>query len=150
MPPPPPPSVRVRFLSHTFTSDCAFYPFIFLPQPSAFSLGDLCVPPMANVLKVFLENGQTKSFKYDNTTTVQVCVYKLQGTTQHHSLATHAFCLRAYGWGSAGSTAGTTSPSIVHTTNSPHLSLTICLSVQPNRTASASRTSSRRCVINCV
>lgn len=42
-------------------------------QPSAFSLGDLCVPPMANVLKVFLENGQTKSFKYDNTTTVQVC-----------------------------------------------------------------------------
>lgn len=45
----------------------------YLPQPSAFSLGDLCVPPMANVLKVFLENGQTKSFKYDNTTTVQVC-----------------------------------------------------------------------------
>lgn len=43
-----------------------------LLQPSAFSLGDLCVPPMANVLKVFLENGQTKSFKYDNTTTVQV------------------------------------------------------------------------------
>lgn len=27
---------------------------------------------MANVLKVFLENGQTKSFKYDSTTTVQV------------------------------------------------------------------------------
>lgn len=27
---------------------------------------------MANVLKVFLENGQTKSFKYDTTTTVQV------------------------------------------------------------------------------
>lgn len=41
-------------------------------QPSAFSLGDLCVPQMANVLKVFLENGQTKSFKYDTTTTVQV------------------------------------------------------------------------------
>lgn len=32
---------------------------------------------MANVLKVFLENGQTKSFKYDNTTTVQVSA-KLQ------------------------------------------------------------------------
>lgn len=46
--------------------------FIYFLQPSAFSLGDLCVPPMANVLKVFLENGQTKSFKYDNTTTVQV------------------------------------------------------------------------------
>lgn len=27
---------------------------------------------MANVLKVFLENGQTKSFKYNTTTTVQV------------------------------------------------------------------------------
>lgn len=27
---------------------------------------------MANVLKVFLENGQTKSFKYDTTTTVKV------------------------------------------------------------------------------
>lgn len=27
---------------------------------------------MANVLKVFLENGQTKSFKYDTTTTVAV------------------------------------------------------------------------------
>lgn len=30
------------------------------------------MPPMANVLKVFLENGQTKSFKYDATTSVQV------------------------------------------------------------------------------
>ena len=27
---------------------------------------------MPNVLKVFLENGQTKSFKYDSSTTVQV------------------------------------------------------------------------------
>ncbi|KAH8414021.1 hypothetical protein KR222_002345, partial [Zaprionus bogoriensis] len=46
-------------------------------QPSAFSLGDICVPPMANVLKVFLENGQTKSFKYDSTTTVQDVVSSL-------------------------------------------------------------------------
>ena len=30
---------------------------------------------MPNVLKVFLENGQTKSFKYDKTTTVNVCIY---------------------------------------------------------------------------
>lgn len=43
-----------------------------IKQASAFSLGDICVPPMANVLKVFLENGQTKSFKYDSSTTVQV------------------------------------------------------------------------------
>lgn len=41
-------------------------------KPSAFSLSDVLIPPMANVLKVFLENGQTKSFKYDSTTTVQV------------------------------------------------------------------------------
>lgn len=47
-------------------------------QPSAFSLGEMCVPPMANVLKVFLENGQTKSFKYDAWTTVQDVVQSLQ------------------------------------------------------------------------
>jgi len=29
-------------------------------------------PFMPNVLKVFLDNGQTKSFKYDNKTTVKV------------------------------------------------------------------------------
>ena len=29
---------------------------------------------MPNVLKVFLENGQTKSFKYDSSTTVQVII----------------------------------------------------------------------------
>ena len=33
---------------------------------------DSVVPLMPNVLKVFLENGQTKSFKYDSSTTVQV------------------------------------------------------------------------------
>ena len=37
--------------------------------PSSF---DSCLPFMPNVLKVFLENGQTKTFKYDATTTVQV------------------------------------------------------------------------------
>lgn len=36
------------------------------------------MPPMANVLKVFLENGQTKSFKYDNTTTVKVSAQHTQ------------------------------------------------------------------------
>ena len=60
-------------------------------QPSAFSLGDICVPPMANVLKVFLENGQTKSFKYDAWTTVQDVVNSLQAklcltSTEHFSL----------------------------------------------------------------
>ena len=32
---------------------------------------------MPNVLKVFLENGQTKSFKYDSSTTVRVSVTHL-------------------------------------------------------------------------
>lgn len=63
----------------------------FFFQPSAFSLGDLCVPPMANVLKVFLENGQTKSFKYDAWTTVYDVVTSLQTklclqATEHFSL----------------------------------------------------------------
>lgn len=51
-----------------------FYVFFSSFQPSAFSLGDLHVPQMANVLKVFLENGQTKSFKYDSTTSVRVSI----------------------------------------------------------------------------
>ena len=46
-------------------------------QPSAIphsqlTSADSVVPLMPNVLKVFLENGQTKSFKYDSSTTVQV------------------------------------------------------------------------------
>ncbi|XP_060073323.1 uncharacterized protein LOC132553128 [Ylistrum balloti] len=36
------------------------------------------VPFMPNVLKVFLENGQTKSFKYDNKTTVKDVANSLQ------------------------------------------------------------------------
>lgn len=57
-------------------------------QPSAFSLGDICVPPMANVLKVFLENGQTKSFKYDSTTKVQVSYLLLyDGALTHKNLS---------------------------------------------------------------
>lgn len=46
---------------------------------------------MANVLKVFLENGQTKSFKYDAWTTVQDVVSSLESklclqATEHFSL----------------------------------------------------------------
>lgn len=40
---------------------------------------------MANVLKVFLENGQTKSFKYDSTTKVQVCYILLYLYHLHHA-----------------------------------------------------------------
>lgn len=63
---------RVRFAESVCVNGAPLFP------PSAFSLGDLCVPPMANVLKVFLENGQTKSFKYDSTTTVQDVVTSLR------------------------------------------------------------------------
>ncbi|XP_076446709.1 uncharacterized protein LOC143284028 isoform X2 [Babylonia areolata] len=46
------------------------------------------VPFMPNVLKVFLENGQTKSFKYDNKTTVRDVMVSLQEklnlTCVHH------------------------------------------------------------------
>ncbi|KAM7362091.1 uncharacterized protein ACRADG_012925 isoform 1-T11 [Cochliomyia hominivorax] len=62
---------RVRFAESVCVNGSPLFP------PSAFSLGDICVPPMANVLKVFLENGQTKSFKYDTTTTVQDVVSSL-------------------------------------------------------------------------
>ncbi|KAH8311181.1 hypothetical protein KR044_004686 [Drosophila immigrans] len=62
---------RVRFAESVCVNGAPLFP------PSAFSLGDICVPPMANVLKVFLENGQTKSFKYDATTTVQDVVSSL-------------------------------------------------------------------------
>lgn len=63
---------RVRFADSVQLNGAPMYP------PSAFSLGDLCLPPMANVLKVFLENGQTKSFKYDTTTTVADVVISLK------------------------------------------------------------------------
>lgn len=68
-----------------------FFLLFFFPQPSAFSLGDLCVAPMANVLKVFLENGQTKSFKYDAWTTVHDVVTSLENklclqANEHFSL----------------------------------------------------------------
>ncbi|XP_066156044.1 FERM and PDZ domain-containing protein 4 isoform X3 [Euwallacea fornicatus] len=63
---------RVRFAESVCVNGAPLFP------PSAFSLGDVCVPQMANVLKVFLENGQTKSFKYDTWTTVQDVVNSLQ------------------------------------------------------------------------
>ncbi|GFR00384.1 FERM and PDZ domain-containing protein 4 [Trichonephila clavata] len=47
-------------------------------NPSRPSPFDSHVPFMPNVLKVFLENGQTKSFKYDSTTTVQDVLNVLQ------------------------------------------------------------------------
>ncbi|CRK97966.1 CLUMA_CG011338, isoform A [Clunio marinus] len=64
--------IRVRFAESVCVNGSPLFP------PSAFSLSDVLIPPMANVLKVFLENGQTKSFKYDSTTTVQDVVTSLK------------------------------------------------------------------------
>ncbi|XP_044262585.1 uncharacterized protein LOC123010031 isoform X1 [Tribolium madens] len=76
---------RVRFAESVCVNGAPLFP------PSAFSLGDLCVAPMANVLKVFLENGQTKSFKYDAWTSVHDVVTSLESklclqATEHFSL----------------------------------------------------------------
>lgn len=40
---------------------------------------------LPNVLKVYLENGQTKAFKFDNTTTVKVCIRYVWETFSHFS-----------------------------------------------------------------
>ncbi|GFV93743.1 FERM and PDZ domain-containing protein 4 [Trichonephila clavipes] len=53
---------RVRFSEGVIINGSPLYS----PSPV-----DGNVPFLPNVLKVFLENGQTKSFKYDSTTTVQ-------------------------------------------------------------------------------
>ena len=64
-------------------------------DPSTFLASPVSLPPdlslapelvvtlITNFLKVFLENGQTKSFKYDSSTTVQVIV-KIQIKIQFH------------------------------------------------------------------
>ncbi|CAE1296643.1 FERM and PDZ domain-containing protein 4,FERM and PDZ domain-containing protein 1 [Acanthosepion pharaonis] len=51
------------------------------------------VPLMPNVLKVFLENGQTKSFKYDNKTTVKDVLNSLQEKLSIRSIQHFALVL---------------------------------------------------------
>uniref|UniRef100_A0A1B6M6W8 FERM and PDZ domain-containing protein 4 n=1 Tax=Graphocephala atropunctata TaxID=36148 RepID=A0A1B6M6W8_9HEMI len=63
---------RVRFAEGVVVNGSPLY------TASAFSGGEGGVPLMPNVLKVFLENGQTKSFKYDSTTRVGDVVASLQ------------------------------------------------------------------------
>ncbi|CAG0887439.1 unnamed protein product [Darwinula stevensoni] len=64
---------RVRFAEGVVINGATPY------SPSTFSTNESCVPFMPNVLKVFLENGQTKSFKYDSSTTVGDVMESLQG-----------------------------------------------------------------------
>ncbi|KAI2802175.1 Frmpd3p, partial [Blomia tropicalis] len=43
-----------------------------LPSDCKYNSNDSDIPVIPNILKVFLENGQTKTFKYDSTTTIKV------------------------------------------------------------------------------
>ena len=52
---------------------------------------------MPNVLKVFLENGQTKSFKYDNKTTVKVNKYFIEINRKIRSCV--ATSVKVHAWG---------------------------------------------------
>ncbi|XP_035225334.1 uncharacterized protein LOC118197886 isoform X2 [Stegodyphus dumicola] len=75
---------RVRFSEGVVINGSPLYS----PSPM-----DSYVPFLPNVLKVFLENGQTKSFKYDSTTTVQDVLNSLNEKLSlkcpdHFSLAT--------------------------------------------------------------
>lgn len=75
---------RVRFSEGVVINGSPLYS----PSPM-----DSYVPFLPNVLKVFLENGQTKSFKYDSTTTVQDVLNSLHEKLSikcfdHFSLAT--------------------------------------------------------------
>ncbi len=79
----------VHFLE--FVNNCFVYVFQGLTH-SQMTSADSVVPLMPNVLKVFLENGQTKSFKYDSSTTVQdvsipniVYVFDCKQTAQKYS-----------------------------------------------------------------
>ncbi|XP_050521088.1 FERM and PDZ domain-containing protein 4 isoform X2 [Daktulosphaira vitifoliae] len=63
---------RVRFAEGVLVNGSPSCPV------SAFSGGDPNIALLPNVLKVFLENGQTKSFKYDSTTKVKDVVASLQ------------------------------------------------------------------------
>lgn len=78
---------------------------VHVDEPALFPQSDFCdsiKPPVtisANILKVFLENGQTKSFKYDATTTVQNVIDSLASKlclelTEYFSLLTEIICYR--------------------------------------------------------
>ena len=65
--------------------------YFFFQGTSQMTSTDSVASLMPNVLKVFLENGQTKSFKYDSSTTVQDVIDSLQiklglGSTLHFAL----------------------------------------------------------------
>ncbi|KAK6620808.1 hypothetical protein RUM43_011104 [Polyplax serrata] len=81
---------RVRFAEGVVVNGSPLFP------PSMFSNGESSIPVLPNVLKVYLENGQTKSFKYDSSTTVQDVVTSLLQklciwSSEHFSLVVEHF-----------------------------------------------------------
>uniref|UniRef100_A0A914VWB2 FERM and PDZ domain-containing protein 4 n=1 Tax=Plectus sambesii TaxID=2011161 RepID=A0A914VWB2_9BILA len=74
------------------TRDFAKRTASFMTLPHKPNGSESCIPFMPNVMRVFLENGQTRSFKYDQNTTVQDVVESLKeklllGKMDHFSLA---------------------------------------------------------------
>ena len=54
---------------------------------------EAAVPLMPNVLKVYLENGQTKSFKYDSSTAVSDVLNSLQQKLGFKSMEHFSLCV---------------------------------------------------------
>jgi hypothetical protein len=80
------------------SSSCsAHFRFFFLTprlsQSQSLSREDPCPPLMPNVMKVYLENGQTKSFKYDSATTVSDVLNSLQQKLGFKSMDNFSLCV---------------------------------------------------------
>ena len=64
-----------------------------MKQSQALSKDEPCPPLMPNVMKVYLENGQTKSFKYDSATTVSDVLNSLQQKLGFKSMDHFSLCV---------------------------------------------------------
>lgn len=62
-------------------------------QSQSLSKEEPCAPLMPNVMKVYLENGQTKSFKYDSATTVSDVLNSLQQKLGFKSMDHFSLCV---------------------------------------------------------
>ncbi|KAI9562022.1 hypothetical protein GHT06_012987 [Daphnia sinensis] len=64
-----------------------------LPLSQSLGKEEPCPPLMPNVMKVYLENGQTKSFKYDSATTVSDVLNSLQQKLGFKSMDNFSLCV---------------------------------------------------------
>ncbi|PAV82409.1 hypothetical protein WR25_11257 isoform A [Diploscapter pachys] len=97
-------------------------------------------PPLPNVMRVFLENGQTRSFPYDETTTVQDILSSLLDKLQFN-LHYHFSLAIEYSLGARSSRISllrptTTIKSIIMLPNSEHLRCVLRFSFVPRDTFS--------------